>query len=48
MSENKEHEIEFQHLEEANKLKKITNEVTSYQIEHEKYSKVLEQIEKEQ
>jgi chromosome segregation ATPase len=32
----------------VNKLKKITNEVTSYQVEHEKLSRILEQIKKEQ
>lgn len=48
MSEFKEKEVEFQNIEELNKLKKITNEVTSYQIEHEKLSRILEQIKKEQ
>jgi uncharacterized membrane protein YjjP (DUF1212 family) len=48
MSEFKEKEVEFQNIEELNKLKKITNEVTSYQVEHEKLSRILEQIKKEQ
>lgn len=48
ISESKERDIEFLNLEEINKLKKIKNEVTSYQVEHEKLSRVLEQIKKEQ
>ncbi len=48
MSQFKEKEVEFQNIEQLNKLKKITNEVTSYQIEHEKLSRILEQIKKEQ
>lgn len=48
VSEGKEREIEFLNLEEVNKLKKLKNEVTSYQLEHGKLSCVLEQIKKEQ
>jgi hypothetical protein len=33
MAENKEHEINLANLEELNKLKKVMNEVTSYQVE---------------
>jgi hypothetical protein len=48
IAENKEHEITLANLEELNKLKKVTNEVTSYQIEDEKLRKVLAQIKREQ
>lgn len=47
-SENKEHQIEEGVIELHNRLKKIMNEVASYQAESEKLGKMVEQLKKEQ
>ena len=47
-SENKEHQIEEGVIELYNRLKKIMNEVASYQAESEKLGKMVQQLKKEQ
>lgn len=47
-NENKEHMMEEGMIELHNRLKKIMNEVASYQTESEKLGKIVEQLKREQ